>query len=471
MAVRLLALVLLAAGTASAQIRSPMDRFGEQVDVKDFGAVGDGVADDTAAFQAAVTAAAKGGALTKRAVVVLPAGDYRVSRTITGDRLMLRADLPNSHVRVFWDGPEGGDAFVNTGIGYSNFGLVEGINFRDGASRPGRWVKLEGGIDNHFIFHRVAFQGSTVAAVEVQDFVNFFVTEVRFDPFSGWGILINEDPASYLPTTSFCLDRFTFDAGGDDGANPVAAGLLKTAGEPVRRGTFRISNGRIEMNGPMAEPKAAVVVEGLLESRGGRFVFDTIEVDGDTYGTDYALLRYLPANPAISANYGPEALFVNVRYDPARPITYWYRDETAAGSLLTNEALGPLFAAPSATVAALPAEVVLQGMEWSGAGNERNDPKLILRRRVNAAGGGVGAQLEQTATTATFYRIPDLTVPGTKATAWTVGGSGANATIGFLGATPIARPTITGSRGGNAALAGLLTQLAALGLIVDGTDP
>jgi hypothetical protein len=31
-------------------------------------------------------------------------------------------------------------------------------------------------------------------------------------------------------------------------------------------------------------------------------------------------------------------------------------------------------------------------------------------------------------------------------------------------------PTITGSRGGNAALANLLTALAAMGLIVDGTS-
>lgn len=39
--------------------------------------------------------------------------------------------------------------------------------------------------------------------------------------------------------------------------------------------------------------------------------------------------------------------------------------------------------------------------------------------------------------------------------------------IGFLGATPVVRPTVTGSRGGNAALASVLTALADLGLIVD----
>ena len=44
-----------------------------------------------------------------------------------------------------------------------------------------------------------------------------------------------------------------------------------------------------------------------------------------------------------------------------------------------------------------------------------------------------------------------------------------NTGVGFQGTNPIAKPTITGSRGGNAALASLLTQLAAYGLIVDGT--
>lgn len=42
-------------------------------------------------------------------------------------------------------------------------------------------------------------------------------------------------------------------------------------------------------------------------------------------------------------------------------------------------------------------------------------------------------------------------------------------TAGFFGATPGTKPTVTGSRGGNAALASLLTQLATLGLITDST--
>lgn len=39
--------------------------------------------------------------------------------------------------------------------------------------------------------------------------------------------------------------------------------------------------------------------------------------------------------------------------------------------------------------------------------------------------------------------------------------------LGFFGATPVAKPTVTGAKGGNAALASALTALAALGLITD----
>jgi parallel beta-helix repeat protein len=46
----------------------------------------------------------------------------------------------------------------------------------------------------------------------------------------------------------------------------------------------------------------------------------------------------------------------------------------------------------------------------------------------------------------------------------------ANSLVGFYGATPAAKPTVTGSRGGNAALASLLTQLAGLGLITDSSS-
>lgn len=66
---------------------------------------------------------------------------------------------------------------------------------------------------------------------------------------------------------------------------------------------------------------------------------------------------------------------------------------------------------------------------------------------------------------------------GTTTSAVSIGGASnavnissvAGGTLGFHGATAVAIQTISGSRGGNAALADLLTKLATKGLIVDGT--
>jgi len=47
--------------------------------------------------------------------------------------------------------------------------------------------------------------------------------------------------------------------------------------------------------------------------------------------------------------------------------------------------------------------------------------------------------------------------------------SGSAPMIGLLGAAAVVRQTITGSRGGNAALADFLTKMATVGLITDST--
>jgi hypothetical protein len=51
------------------------------------------------------------------------------------------------------------------------------------------------------------------------------------------------------------------------------------------------------------------------------------------------------------------------------------------------------------------------------------------------------------------------------------GGTRLDGNVGFCGAQPAARQTVTGSRGGNAALASLISGLATQGLIADSTTP
>ena len=72
----------LAAGSGASQ-RTVLDKLRDVVSVKDYGAVGDGVTDDTAAINAAIARAAAtvGGAIG--ATVYFPPGTYLISSTIT----------------------------------------------------------------------------------------------------------------------------------------------------------------------------------------------------------------------------------------------------------------------------------------------------------------------------------------------------------------------------------------------------
>jgi hypothetical protein len=67
-----LSFIYYLAGYTGGVIRTLQGKFGDTLSVKDFGAVGDGVADDTAAIQACVNAGH----------TYFPAGDYKISSTI-----------------------------------------------------------------------------------------------------------------------------------------------------------------------------------------------------------------------------------------------------------------------------------------------------------------------------------------------------------------------------------------------------
>ena len=98
---------------------------------------------------------------------------------------------------------------------------------------------------------------------------------------------------------------------------------------------------------------------------------------------------------------------------------------------------------------------------------------IILQNTSSGVAAGSVNGLQLTYSTAAFlwnYESTDLVLATNNAEALRlVSGGGVKMTgnLGFYGATPAAKPTITGSRAGNAALADLLNELATLGLITD----
>lgn len=92
--------------------------------------------------------------------------------------------------------------------------------------------------------------------------------------------------------------------------------------------------------------------------------------------------------------------------------------------------------------------------EGTSAGNRGG--KIQFRVRADGSAGGASTQM-------TLHNDGRLEIDGT------LDHDGNN--VGFYGVAPAARQTVTGSRGGNAALTSLLTALATIGLIVDSTSP
>jgi len=70
-----------AVATNSTTARSMADRLAETVNPKDFGAVGNGVADDTAAFQAAINSVSSGAAVQ----LFVPPGTYNLASNVTAN--------------------------------------------------------------------------------------------------------------------------------------------------------------------------------------------------------------------------------------------------------------------------------------------------------------------------------------------------------------------------------------------------
>jgi len=85
----------LQSGTGATS-RTTQAKLRDVVSVKDFGAVGDGTTDDTAAIQAAINFCAASTAANCKTLYI-PGGDYKISASLS---------IPNTVVRIVGDGPE-----------------------------------------------------------------------------------------------------------------------------------------------------------------------------------------------------------------------------------------------------------------------------------------------------------------------------------------------------------------------------
>ena len=108
---------------SGAVVRTAYDKFLETVSVKDFGAIGDGVANDTAAVQLAL--------LSGVASVYVPEGRYRITANITrdgntllhGDGLSVSVLVMEGTSSLLFDGGAAGDEFGTSALQIERLGF------------------------------------------------------------------------------------------------------------------------------------------------------------------------------------------------------------------------------------------------------------------------------------------------------------------------------------------------------------
>jgi hypothetical protein len=226
------------------------------MNVRDYGALGNGTHDDTAAIQAAIDAATG-----SSGPVLFPAGNYIVTRTLTARKASLLGVGPGrgSNTALIWNGASGGGPVVVQNVAAA-FWRMAGFSLYGGTANPETWLSI-GSADEFLVLEDLQLVGSTGDAIKVRDgYVNCHWRRLRFDGIAGYGINMAIDPTQNLST--FMLEDFTYDNGG----RPIGAlGLIQfdnSRGNVSNAGTARISDGRIEINSKQGGNSTIVNLKG-----------------------------------------------------------------------------------------------------------------------------------------------------------------------------------------------------------------
>lgn len=303
----------------------------------------------------------------------------------------------------------------------------------------------------------------------------------------------NCDPAAGIASEILMFNR--------TGINYERAGLAWSGNECIlfigyngagANRTFYIQTGGSSGLGIPAQTAIAVRADGSVDLQGGNFTITTPIISaGTTVASVVAgasCVLSAPAAPSPEWPTGSQAtqtIVVNGR--TVNGCTLQSGSTTVLGNFLAGDVGTPItsvatFGANRTRIADMTdtgkTRLILDTRTKTPASNVSDQTMLELRRGGvrkwfagnNVTAGNVDAFEFTTATSGVALR---LTQAGGMYTAGEIEVDGAlnhdGTTIGFYGATPVTKPTVTGAKGGNAALASLLTALVNLGLITDTT--
>jgi hypothetical protein len=267
------------------------------LNVRDFGAVGDGKADDTAALQRALDAARIPIKPTGvgPALVVLPPGHYRVTEPLKMDHshglIVIRGTggvdtfganpidpkrrrRPRAATQIVWDGPEGGTLFDIWGAGglqMHDLGLI-------GSGKAGVLISVNSPRAHgagRYTFERMTLVGAEVgfetgndSHINSADMTFLDVHFVRLKTGFRTMSVQNVDFTFIRPRVIGCELGLHFHKGGNAEANSLfgigVKEVVRIDSGGINAGTFFFSNMRIDVNYSFKDPETGIAPRSII---------------------------------------------------------------------------------------------------------------------------------------------------------------------------------------------------------------
>ncbi|MGI8690383.1 MAG: glycosyl hydrolase family 28-related protein [Thermomicrobiales bacterium] len=423
--------------------------------VKDYGAVGDGVTDDTTAIQAAFTAAA-----LVKGTVFFPPSTYKLSRTITvayGSPVNMIGVAAYNRSRIVW---AGGTASMFTFSG-PHGSTISNLEI-DGSHLATYGLELDAAA--YCLVQNLYIHGCQTA--DLRCTVSGTINGSPSDPNNtfSWNTLQN----LYLGDAVTALIVDPAQSGGAIISGNVCHNLFQQ---------LFIYHGRVAGDsapGVWLGASDNNVFEQVYLNRLAGTGVGILQVDNVTagFGTSSNTFLSVEGSGSVGLSLGANTSATCIGYDKSNG----FGDPTGTGVLLLLS---------TTTAGARLAVPLSLGV---GTGNTNPTRAFEVVGNLTRSGSGLASQMALRGTADTTHKLNigfDTTQnvgyieAVNEATTWltlllqptggTVGIGSNVGLIGFYGAAAITKPTVTGSKGANAALTSLIAQLVALGLITDTT--
>lgn len=406
---------------AGAVARTAQSKLRDVVSVKDFGAVGDGATNDTAAFTAATA--------TNQPIFVPQSSSFYSLTALTSAQQKLLygpgvVKVSGSQVQI------SAAPFIDNDTAH--------IRVYNAALQPSKWPTVAGSLRNGAV--------SIVAT--------------RTGGFGSYGLSLTE----YLVSDSLPAGEF------DSGSTAWVTAQNMSGGQ-VFGAWFGANTPSSSLGGQTFSSGGAI---GLEVNVGNRW--SDLGLQNDIGGTNYTtgvqiVPDVLPALDGTTAAIYPGTFGLAI--SPSITGHKWWTgivfsvDSIVPGGRAINARGGSTV--PNAAGALIRAtENWTRGLDFSGA-TISSQAILLGASHVVSWGGSAmsGTATAWSVSTGTGTGEGGLYANnyGQLALRWASSGSAPQ--LGFFGAAVIGKPTVTGSRGANAALASLLTALSNLGLVTD----